>query len=91
MSDGSLAHSSNRKQRTFLLTDVCAVLEIGNSRDTASRLYADEKDVAHIDIPGGQQEMTIVSESGLRCAIACKNAAGESVWRKLTPEDLAGD
>ena len=49
----------------FVLADVCAVLEIANSRDVAARLDEDEKGVGQIDTLGGIQNMTIISESGL--------------------------
>ena len=45
--------------------DVCAVLEIANSRDALTRLDPDEKGVASTDTPGGRQELATVSESGL--------------------------
>jgi len=49
----------------WVLKDVCAVLEIGNSRDVTARLDEDEKGVDIIDTPGGKQELTVISESGL--------------------------
>lgn len=49
----------------FVAADVCGALEIRNNRDAIERLDADEKGVALTDTLGGQQEMTIVSESGL--------------------------
>ena len=49
----------------WILKDVCDALEIGNSRDTASRLDKDEKGVSLIDTLGGPQRMTIINEFGL--------------------------
>ena len=49
----------------FVLKDVCAVLGIGNSRMVADRLDEDEKGVSQIDTPGGLQNVSIISESGL--------------------------
>ena len=49
----------------WVLKDVCDVLGIGNSRDVTTRLDNDEKGVDSIDTPGGKQEMTIITESGL--------------------------
>ncbi len=49
----------------FVAKDVCDILEISNSRDAISRLDEDEKDVAITDTPGGKQNMTIISESGV--------------------------
>lgn len=49
----------------WVLKDVCDVLEIGNSRMVADRLDDDEKGVSITDTPGGKQELTVISESGL--------------------------
>lgn len=53
----------------WVLKDVCAVLEIGNSRDVMARLDSDEKGVDIIDTPGGKQEVSIINESGLYSVI----------------------
>ena len=52
-------------QPWWVLKDVCEVLEIGNSRDVTARLDEDEKGVDSIDTPGGRQNVTVISESGL--------------------------
>ena len=50
----------------FVAKDVCNILEIKNSRDTLNKcLDEDERGVDIIYTPGGNQEMTIVSEAGL--------------------------
>ncbi|XEQ93699.1 hypothetical protein SCACP_25960 [Sporomusa carbonis] len=49
----------------WVLKDVCNALEIGNSRMVADRLDDDEKGVSITDTPGGKQELTVISESGL--------------------------
>jgi prophage antirepressor-like protein len=49
----------------WVLKDVCAILEIGNSRMVSDRLDDDEKGVSIIDTLGGKQELTVISESGL--------------------------
>lgn len=50
----------------FVAKDVCTVLGIKNARDAVARaLDADEKGVAKTDTLGGEQEMTIINESGL--------------------------
>jgi prophage antirepressor-like protein len=49
----------------FVAADVCAALEIVNSRDALSRLDDDEKGVGSTDTLGGKQEVAIVNESGL--------------------------
>jgi prophage antirepressor-like protein len=49
----------------FVLKDVCEVLEIQNSGNVFARLDEDEKGIHSMDTLGGNQEMSIVSESGL--------------------------
>lgn len=49
----------------FVLSDLCALLGVGNARDVSGRLAPDQKGVAPIDTPGGRQNMTIVNESGM--------------------------
>ena len=53
----------------WVLKDVCAVLEIGNSSDVMARLDSDEKGVDTIDTPGGRQEVAVINESGLYSVI----------------------
>lgn len=49
----------------FVATDLCAVLGIANNRDALLKLDADEKGVGSTDTLGGQQNLAIVSESGM--------------------------
>lgn len=49
----------------WVLKDVCDVLELSNSRMASDRLDEDEKGVSIVDTLGGEQEMTVISESGL--------------------------
>jgi len=49
----------------FAAKDVCCCLEIQNPRDSVSRLDDDERGVVKTDTPGGMQNITVVSESGL--------------------------
>lgn len=49
----------------FVAADVCAALTIVNNRDAISRLDDDEKGVGSIYTPSGQQEMSVINESGL--------------------------
>ena len=73
MNEMQIFHYENNQIRTILkdgepwwvLADVCQVLEIKNSRDVTTRLDEDEKGVGQIDTLGGNQNMTIINESGL--------------------------
>lgn len=49
----------------WVLVDVCRVLNLTNSRMTTKQLDEDEKGVSQIYTPGGNQNMTIINESGL--------------------------
>lgn len=49
----------------FVLSDLCALLGVGNARDVATRLAPDQKGVGQIDTLGGRQNMTVVNESGM--------------------------
>lgn len=49
----------------WVAPDVCGALGINNSRQAVSRLDDDEKGVISSDTLGGNQELTIVNESGL--------------------------
>lgn len=53
----------------FIAKDVCAVLEIGNSRQSLATLEDDEKGVSNTDTLGGPQELATVNESGLYALI----------------------
>lgn len=63
----------------FVLADLCRAVSIKNARDVAARLADDQKGVDLIDTPGGRQQMTIVSESGMY----------EVVLRSDKPEAIA--
>jgi len=73
----------------WVLKDVCEILEIGNSRDVTARLDDDEKGVGTIDTLGGNQELTVVSESGLYSVILLsRKPEAKSFKRWITHEVL---
>ncbi|ENT4449075.1 BRO family protein [Salmonella enterica] len=77
----------------FVAKDVCDVLGISNNRDGISRLDDDEKDVALTDTLGGQQEVAVVSESGmytlvLRCRDAIKPGTIPHSFRKWVTSEV---
>jgi prophage antirepressor-like protein len=49
----------------WVLADVCACLEIENSRNWSAALGDDEKGVHILDTLGGRQELVVISEPGL--------------------------
>lgn len=53
----------------FVAADVCRILGIRDTSDAVSRLEDDEKGTGKTGTPGGEQEVLIVSESGLYALI----------------------
>ena len=49
----------------FVAREICDVLEIVNSRRAVDGLDGDEKGVHTVNTPGGPQQVTVISESGL--------------------------
>lgn len=49
----------------FVLADLCKVLDLPNAAMVKRRLDGDMKGVNRIDTPGGNQQVTIVSEAGM--------------------------
>lgn len=67
----------------FVANDVCAALEIGNSRQAVSRLDDDERDcVTTNDAMGRPRETTIISESGVYSLIFTSRKAVAVTFRK---------
>lgn len=73
MNDMQIFNYGEIPVRTFLmngepwwvLADVCRVLNLTTPAKVAERLDEDEKGMSLIHTPGGNQNMTIISESGL--------------------------
>lgn len=77
----------------FVAKDLCNAINISNYRDAIERLDDDEKGVALTDTLGGQQEMNIVSESGmytliLRCRDAVKKGSVPHRFRKWVTSEV---
>ena len=72
----------------WVLKDVCAVLEIKNHKDAATRLEDDEKGVASIDTLGGTQNMTIINESGLYSVILRSDKPQAKPFRKWVTAEV---
>ena len=59
----------------FVAMDVCRAIGIANHRDAVRKFDSDEKGVGSTDTLGGEQETTIISESGLYTLILrCRDA-----------------
>ncbi len=77
----------------FVASDLCKALEIANSRDALLKLTDDEKGVGSTDTPGGKQEVSLVSESGmytlvLRCRDAVKEGTVPFAFRKWVTSEV---
>ena len=72
--EGNDVRTVQRSDETWwVLKDVCDVLGLSNSRMVAERLDDDEKSVSLAYTPGGKQELTVISESGLYNVILRSN------------------
>ncbi|MBN0494801.1 Bro-N domain-containing protein, partial [Pseudomonas aeruginosa] len=68
----------------FVAKDVCDALRLTNSRVSLDALDDDEKGVSSTYTPGGNQKVSIISESGLYTLILrCRDAVkqGTTAWR----------
>lgn len=80
-------------QPWFVAVDVCAALGIGNPSMALRPLDADEKGVSSTDTPGGQQNLSIINESGLytlvlRCRDATKPGSVPHRFRKWVTSEV---
>jgi len=72
----------------WVLKDVCDVLGIDNQRNVAARLEDDEKDVHLVDTLGGNQNMTIINESGLYSVILRSDKPDAIRFRKWVTSEV---
>lgn len=66
----------------WVLSDVCKVLELSTPAKIAARLEDDEKGMNQIHTPGGTQNVTIISESGLYSVILRSDKPQAKPFRK---------
>lgn len=72
----------------FVAADVCAVLDIGNSRQALTRLDDDEKGVITADTPGGAQEVAVINESGLYSLVLTSRKPSAKRFKKWVTADV---
>lgn len=72
----------------FVAKDVCDTLEIKNSRDAISNLDDDERGVGNADTPGGNQKLSLVSESGLYMLIFRSRKPEAKKFRKWVTSEV---
>lgn len=59
----------------FVATDIAKLLGYGSAKDMARNLDSDEKGMRQVPTPGGVQNMTVITESGLYRAILNREIA----------------
>jgi prophage antirepressor-like protein len=72
----------------FVANDVCAILEIANSRDAVSRLNDNEKGVGKADTFTGEKEVNIINLSGLFKLIFRSNKPQAETFCTWVTEDV---
>lgn len=72
----------------FVLKDVCQVLDLGSPHKVAERLDMDEKGRNLIPTPGGEQETTIINESGLYNVILRSDKPEAKPFRKWVTSEV---
>ena len=72
----------------FVAADVCAVLDIRNSRDALGRLDADERGVATTDTLGGPQQVTVINEAGLYSLILTSRKPEAKAFKRWITHDV---
>lgn len=72
----------------FVARDVCECLELTNTSQTLSYLDDDEKGITTNDTPGGQQEMSIVSEAGLYSLILRSRKPEAKIFKRWITHEV---
>lgn len=96
MAEIQIFNYQNREVRTveqngepwFVLKDVCEVLGIGTPAKVAERLDEDEKGMSQIHTPGGLQNVSIITESGLYNVILRSDKPEAKPFRKWVTSEV---
>ncbi|MBQ4864583.1 Bro-N domain-containing protein [Pseudoalteromonas sp. MMG013] len=72
----------------FVANDVCAALQIANSRNVVERLDEDEKGVHSMDTLGGKQEMNCINESGVYSLILTSRKPSAKKFKKWVTSEV---
>lgn len=75
-------------QPWFVASDVCDALSIVNTARALSRLDEDEKDVHSMNIPGGEQKLSTINESGLYSLILTSRKAEARKFKKWVTSEV---
>lgn len=72
----------------FVLADVCAALDLSSPHKVAARLDEDEKGRTQIPTLGGEQEVTVINESGLYAVILRSDKPQAKPFRKWVTNEV---
>jgi prophage antirepressor-like protein len=72
----------------FVLSDVCRVLDIAQTASASRRLDEDERGVLTMHTPSGEQDMTVVNESGLYSLILTSRKAAAKRFKKWVTSEV---
>lgn len=72
----------------FVATDICAILSLANAPQTLQSLDEDEKGICLTDTPGGKQELSVVTESGLYHLIFKSRKPAAKTFRRWITRDV---
>jgi anti-repressor protein len=75
-------------QPRFILADVCKILGIGTPAKAAGRLDAEDKGMSIVHTPGGPQEMTHVTESGVYALIFTSRKEEAKRFKRWVTSDV---
>lgn len=72
----------------FVAKDVCDISEITKYRDAIATLDVDERELVVVDTLGGNQRMSVVSESGLYALVFKSRKPQVQVFRKRVTSEV---
>jgi len=72
----------------FVAADVASILDYRNAPDMTRNLDDDEKDTHSVRTPGGNQEMTVINESGLYSAILKSRKPEAKAFQKWVTSEV---
>ena len=72
----------------WVAADVARILNYRSAPDMTRRLDEGDKGYAKVRTPGGEQELTIISESGLYDAVFRSNAEGAKPFRRWVTREV---
>ena len=72
----------------FVAKDVCDAIEVSNISDAVSRLDNDEKGIGSVYTRGGQQNLTVINESGLYSLILTSRKPEAKAFKKWVTSEV---